>query len=244
MSMIPVVIAGGSGTRLWPLSRKSYPKQFIQLVSDRTMLHETCARIEGMEFLPPLFICGEDHRFIVAEQLRHGGQVSGKILLEPEGRNTAPAVALAACYALESAHKGDDPVLLVLAADHFIKDPQMFQHAVNAAMPFAEQGKLVTFGVVPTAPETGYGYIKCGEITGGGPAQMVDAFIEKPSRDVAEAYLAEGGYLWNSGMFLFRAGRFLEELGRHCPGILAACRQAMALAKVDEDFVRPDKRPF
>lgn len=244
MSMIPVVMAGGSGTRLWPLSRQLYPKQFLPLLGERSMLQETCGRLSGMDFQPPLVICGEEHRFIVAEQLRWAGHAWGKILLESVGRNTAPAVALAACYALENSTEGEDPVLLVLAADHAIKDPQEFRCAVTSALPLAEQGKLVTFGIVPSTPEVGYGYIKCGEVIGSGPAQVVDAFVEKPSKEVAEAYLAKGGYLWNSGMFLFRAGRFLEELNNHRPDILEACRQAMALATVDLDFVRPDPAAF
>ena len=244
MSLVPVVMAGGSGSRLWPLSRQSYPKQFLPLLSERTMLQETCARMDGLDLLPPLLISGEDHRFIVAEQLRQVGVIPGKIILEPEGRNTAPAVALAACYALDNAAEGDDPVLLVLAADHAIRSPRSFRDAVAAAMPFAEEGKLVTFGIVPITPETGYGYIKCGEQVGNGPARVVDTFVEKPGRDIAEGYLAEGGYLWNSGMFLFKASRFLDELATHRPDILAACRSAMANAVVDADFVRPDKSTF
>ncbi|MEZ5530458.1 MAG: mannose-1-phosphate guanylyltransferase/mannose-6-phosphate isomerase, partial [Porticoccaceae bacterium] len=244
MSLIPVVMAGGSGTRLWPLSRQLYPKQFLPLMGGRTMLQETCDRLNGMECQPPLFICGEDHRFIVAEQLRSGGNAQGKILLEPEGRNTAPALALAACYALENAEEGSDPVLLVLAADHAIKDPQSFQSAVTQAMHYAIQDKLVTFGIVPSAPETGYGYIRSGAVLEDGPARVVDSFVEKPSRETAEAYLAEGGYFWNSGMFMFRAGQFLEELGNHRPDILSACSRAMADASSDVDFVRPDREAF
>lgn len=244
MSLIPVVMAGGSGTRLWPLSRQLYPKQFLPLLGRRTMLQETCDRLDGMECLPPLVICGEEHRFIVAEQLRSGGSARGKILLEPEGRNTAPALALAACYALNNAAEGEDPMLLVLAADHAIQDAPAFRTAIVAAIPFAEQGKLVTFGIVPSAPETGYGYIKGGDVVGEGPAQVVSSFVEKPSLDVAERYLAEGNYLWNSGMFMFRAGCFLEELDKYRPDILAACRRAMADASSDVDFVRPDREAF
>lgn len=244
MSIIPVVMAGGSGTRLWPLSRQLYPKQFLPLMGERTMLQETCARLNGLHIQPPLFICGENHRFTVAEQLRLAGETVGKILLEPEGRNTAPAVALAACHALENAAEGEDPVLLVLAADHAIRESQVFRTSVKAAITFAEQGKLVTFGIVPSAPETGYGYIKAGEIVGEGPAQVVSSFVEKPSLEVAESYLAEGNYLWNSGMFLFRAGCYLEELGKYRPDILAACRTAMLGASVDADFVRPERGAF
>lgn len=244
MSIIPVVLAGGSGTRLWPLSRQLYPKQFLPLMGERTMLQVTCARMNGLQVQPSLFICSENHRFTVAEQLRLAGEVVGRILLEPEGRNTAPAVALAACHALDNATEGDDPVLLVLAADHAIQDPQAFRASVTSALPFAEQGKLVTFGIIPTTPETGYGYIKAGEVVGEGPAQVVASFVEKPSLDLAESYLAEGNYLWNSGMFLFRAGCFLEELGKYRPDILSACRTAMLGASVDADFVRPERTVF
>ncbi len=244
MPFIPVVMAGGSGTRLWPLSRQLYPKQFLPLLGQATMLQETCMRMEGMNHLPPMFICGEDHRFIVAEQLRFLTDRLGKILLEPGGRNTAPAVALAACYALDKAVDGEDPILLVLAADHAIQDPQSFRDAVTSALPFAEQGKLVTFGVVPSSPETGYGYIKCAEVSEEGPAQAVSSFVEKPSSELAEAYLSEGNYLWNSGMFLFRASRFLEELDKYRPDIAATCRSAMADASVDSDFVRPNREMF
>lgn len=244
MPIIPVVMAGGSGTRLWPLSRQLHPKQFLPLMGERSMLQETCARLNGLPTEPPLFICGENHRFTVAEQLRLAGEVVGKILLEPVGRNTAAAVALVACHALDNAVEGEDPVLLVLAADHAIQDPQSFRDAVTAAVPLAEQGKLVTFGIVPSVPETGYGYIKEGDLVGDGPGHVVSSFVEKPSLEVAEGYLAEGGYLWNSGMFMFRAGCFLEELGKYRPDILAACRRAMADVEVDADFVRPGREAF
>lgn len=242
--VLPVVMAGGSGTRLWPLSRQLYPKQFLPLVGEQTLLQQTCDRITGLHVEKSLFICGEEHRFTVAEQLRQVDYINSTILLEPAGRNTAPAVALAACYALDKAAGGEDPILLVLAADHAIENPQSFCDVVTSALPFAEQGKLVTFGVVPSSPETGYGYIKCADLVGKGPAQVVSSFVEKPSSEVAEAYLAEGDYLWNSGMFLFRASRFLEELNKYCPDISAICQSAMADASVDSDFVRPNREVF
>lgn len=244
MAIIPVVMAGGSGTRLWPLSRQLYPKQFLPLLGDDTMLQETYGRLRALDTQPALFVCGESHRFIVAEQLRSTGCDPAMILLEPEGRNTAPAVALAACYALEHAGEGDDPVLLVLAADHAIQDVDAFQAAVIAALPFAEQGKLVTFGIVPSTPETGYGYIKCGDLVGNGPAKIVSRFVEKPAKVLAEQYLTEGGYLWNSGMFLFSARRYLDELQAHSPEILSVCQKAMSSASIDSDFLRPDKDIF
>jgi len=244
MPIIPVVMAGGSGTRLWPLSRQLYPKQFLPLLGECTMLQETYGRLRALDTQPSLFVCGENHRFIVAEQLRLTGCDPAMILLEPEGRNTAPAVALAACYALENAGDGDDPMLLVLAADHAIQDVDAFQAAVIAALPFAEQGKLVTFGIVPSAPETGYGYIKCGDLVGRGPAKIVSRFVEKPAKALAEQYLTEGGYLWNSGMFLFSARRYLEELQTHSPEIMSACQKAMSSASVDSDFLRPDRGVF
>lgn len=238
--IIPVVMAGGSGTRLWPMSRSLYPKQFLALVSTATMLQETCSRLSGMESSAPMVICGEDHRFTVAEQLRSAGNIGGgKIVLEPAGRNTAPAVALAA---LEATRAGQDPLLLVLAADHVITDVPAFQGAVTLAVTHARVGKLVTFGIVPSAPETGYGYIRQGEASGG--AYQVAEFVEKPDAITAQEYVSNGSYVWNSGMFLFKASRYLEELKAHRPDILAACEQAMSNAKIDSDFVRPDAAAF
>jgi len=238
-------MAGGSGSRLWPLSRAQYPKQFLPLVGDASMLQDTCARLEGLEHQPPVLICGEDHRFIVAEQLREACVAHGGILLEPAGRNTAPAIALAALHALA---KGEDPLLLVLAADHVILDVPAFQASVNQAAVFAEQGKLVTFGIVADAPETGYGYIKRGKnlkaASGSGTSFLVDAFVEKPDRATAEQYLASGQYDWNSGMFLFRASVYLEALKTHQPAIHSACAESMQLASIDTDFIRPDAQTF
>lgn len=233
-------MAGGSGTRLWPLSRESYPKQFLTLAGDDSMLQATIARLEGLQVALPLVICNEAHRFLVAEQLRQIDALGGNILLEPAGRNTAPAVALAA---LRATATGDDPLLLVLAADHLIQDAAAFRAAVQHAQPLAEAGKLVTFGIVPKTPETGYGYIRRGEAVNES-AWQVGAFVEKPALDLARQYLASGEYLWNSGMFCFRASRYLEELERFRPDILAACRAAMAHSAGDMDFVRVDEAAF
>ncbi|WP_428820443.1 mannose-1-phosphate guanylyltransferase/mannose-6-phosphate isomerase [Microbulbifer sp. MCCC 1A16149] len=241
--ILPVIMAGGSGTRLWPLSRKLFPKQFLPLTDEASMLQNTCARLEGIESQPPLLICGDDHRFIVAEQLREAGESHSGILLEPAGRNTAPAVALAALRA--TAGGKEDPLLLVLAADHVIKDVASFQAAVHAAVPQAEAGKLVTFGIVPTAPETGYGYIrKADAVDASESAFGVEQFVEKPDLDTAAEYVRSGDFYWNSGLFLFRASRYLEELAKFRPGILAACEQALQGASFDVDFVRPASEAF
>lgn len=238
--LLPVIMAGGSGTRLWPLSRTLYPKQFLSLNSSMTMLQETLRRLEKVDHSPALVICNESHRFIVAEQLRKEGLHHSGILLEPEGRNTAPAVALAA---LQAKATGADPVLLVLAADHEIQDEDHFTQAIIEAERFANEGKLVTFGIVPTAPETGYGYIKTGEKLNG-EGYRVAAFVEKPELALATKYLADGGYLWNSGMFMFKASVFLEELERFRPDILAACEKSLANSKHDLDFIRLDSDEF
>jgi mannose-1-phosphate guanylyltransferase/mannose-6-phosphate isomerase len=237
--MIPVILSGGSGTRLWPLSRGHYPKQFLPLVAENSMLQETMLRLHGVPRLdPPITVCNEDHRFMVAEQLREIGIKPAAIILEPVGKNTAPAVAMAAL----SASSVDD-VLLVLPADHVIADIPAFHAAVEQARTLAEQGFLVTFGIVPGHPETGYGYIKRGNAQFG-PAYAVAAFVEKPDLETAERYLASGDYLWNSGMFAFKAGVFLQELEKFNPDMLAACKAAVAGAKPDLDFVRIDKSLF
>lgn len=238
--LLPVIMAGGSGSRLWPLSRSLYPKQFIRLTSDKSMLQETVARLTGIEHQAPLFICNEDHRFIVAEQLRETKQAHTGILLEPVGRNTAPAITLAA---LQARHQGDDPLLLVLAADHVIEDERAFQRAVLEAQHIAEEGKLVTFGIVPNAPETGYGYIKKGKAYSA-TSFHVNEFVEKPSLKTAQHYVQTGEYCWNSGMFMFKASRFLEELKVHRPDILEACHQAIEHAKPDLDFIRINEAIF
>jgi len=238
--LLPVVMAGGSGTRLWPLSRTLYPKQFLSLNTSLTMLQETLRRLEEIPHQPALVICNESHRFIVAEQLRKAGQQHSGIILEPDGRNTAPAVALAALQAQASGH---DPIMLVLAADHEIQDENRFVNAVKEAASFAQSGKLVTFGIVPTSPETGYGYIQMGEKLGG-EGYKVAAFVEKPELDVAKHYLEDGRYLWNSGMFMFKASVFLAELKQFRPDILSACEKSLTNSTRDLDFIRIDGEQF
>ncbi|ADH86515.1 mannose-1-phosphate guanylyltransferase/mannose-6-phosphate isomerase [Desulfurivibrio alkaliphilus] len=238
--LIPVIMAGGSGTRLWPLSRKLYPKQFHNFGDELTMLQATVRRLAGLPVDKPLLLCNEEHRFLAAEQLRQLGLEEVPILLEPEGRNTAPAIALAALHLLE---EGDDPVLLVLAADHRIGDVAAFQAGVRQGLALAEAGKLVTFGIVPQSPETGYGYIQRGEeLTGAGFA--VRRFVEKPDAATAEDYLAAGDYYWNSGMFMFRAGRYLAELELFQPAMVAACRAALAGKMHDLHFIRVSREDF
>ncbi|OLU13613.1 mannose-1-phosphate guanylyltransferase/mannose-6-phosphate isomerase [Pseudomonas sp. PA1(2017)] len=239
--MIPVILSGGNGSRLWPLSRQLNPKQFLPIADDSlSMLQATIRRLEGLKVSQPCLICNEEHRFLAAEQLRTLGIDNASILLEPVGRNTAPAVALAAIKALEKEH---DPVLLILAADHLIKDVDAFHRAVETALPFAQAGKLVTFGIVPTHAETGYGYLQKGAAAGEG-GFTVAKFVEKPDSENAERYLASGEHFWNSGMFMFRASRYLEELQRWQPEILEACRRATAQSEEDMHFVRIGKEAF
>lgn len=235
--LLPVILSGGSGTRLWPLSREAYPKQFLALVGDDTMLQSTWKRVAGLGARAPLVVANEEHRFIVAEQLREAGAEPGTILLEPIGRNTAPAIAVAA---LEATASGGDPLLLVLPSDHIMQDVAAFHDAVRQAMPAAAAGKLVTFGIQPTGPETGYGYIKAP----GSGVRAVERFVEKPDLATAEAYVRSGEFFWNSGMFLVQASRYLAELGRLRPDMLAACRETLAKARRDVDFVRLDKASF
>lgn len=237
----PVIMAGGSGSRLWPLSRQMNPKQFLGLVSsDATMLQATIQRLQGLDAAAPKLICNEEHRFLAAEQLRQLGMEEADILLESVGRNTAPAIALAA---LHSIAEGEDPVLLVLAADHLIRDTSAFHTCVRQAMPLAKAGRLVTFGIVPTNPETGYGYIEQGRaLAEGGFA--VSRFVEKPDAATAADYLAQGNYYWNSGMFMFRASVYLAELEKFRPDILAACRKAHAGCQRDMHFIRVDRDAF
>ena len=239
--LVPVILSGGAGTRLWPLSRELYPKQLLRLVAERTMLQETVARTEGLPGLaPPIVICNENHRFMVAEQLRELGTAPQAIVLEPQGRNTAPAAAIAAL--LVSGGADADPVLLVLPADHVITDVPAFQAAVAVGRVAAESGSLVTFGVVPDRAETGYGYIRRG--AGPGPAFSVGKFVEKPDSATARGYVESGEYYWNSGMFMFRASAYLAELGRYAPAMLAACRAALAAAGRDLDFLRLPAQEF
>ena len=236
--MIPVILSGGSGTRLWPLSREAFPKQFLALVGERSMLQDTWARVAPLATAAPVVVANEEHRFMVAEQLRESGCEGATILLEPAARNTAPAIAVAA---LEAMRDGADPLLLVLPSDHVITDAAAFRAAVTAAAGAAEQGALVTFGIIPTGPETGYGYVRA---EAGEGVRRVLQFVEKPDAATAQGYVASGDYFWNSGMFLFRASAFLAELEAHQPVMLAACRDALAKARRDEDFVRLDKAAF
>ncbi|WP_374247565.1 mannose-1-phosphate guanylyltransferase/mannose-6-phosphate isomerase [Thermomonas sp.] len=234
----PVLLSGGSGTRLWPLSREAYPKQFLPLAGDATMLQATWQRVAAIADAAPIVVAGEDHRFLVAEQLRQIGAPTPAIVLEPLGRNTAPAIAAAALQALAG---DDDPLLLVLPSDHVVRDGEAFRAAVRQAMPAAEAGALVTFGVVPDAPETGFGYIQAAP---GDGVRKVLRFVEKPDAATAQRYLDDGGYYWNSGMFLLRASRYLDELQRFRPDIVAAVRAAFDTAARDGDFIRLDKAAF
>ena len=234
----PVLLCGGSGTRLWPLSREAYPKQFLALAGDDTMLQATWLRVAELADAAPIVVAGEEHRFLVAEQLRQVGAPTPAILLEPVGRNTAPAIAAAALQALAA---GDDPLLLVLPSDHVVRDAAAFRDAVRVAMPAAEAGALVTFGIVPGAPETGFGYI---EAAPGDRVRKVLRFVEKPDAATAQGYLDAGGHYWNSGMFLLRGSRYIEELQRFRPAIVSAVRAAFAGAARDGDFIRLDKAAF
>lgn len=242
-SLIPVVLSGGSGTRLWPLSREKYPKQLLPLIGNDSLLQATVRRMEGMtdvQLGATLVVCNEEYRFVIAEQLRLM-ETKSSILLEPAGRNTAPALTLAALAAVRS---GDDPVLLVMPADHVISDIATFQAAVRQGMILAEEGAIVTFGITPDSPETGYGYIQGGERIGTGEARSIARFVEKPDLATAQAYLDEGSYFWNSGLFMMRASVWLSTIGFCRPDILSACRTAWDRGSVDGDFLRVDKEAF
>ena len=237
--LIPVILSGGSGTRLWPLSRESHPKQFLPLLGENSLLQSTWLRLRGLPGADaPLVVANEEHRFMVAEQLRQVGVAPSALILEPVGRNTAPAIAVAALRAMQ---EGQDPVLLVLPSDHVIADEAAFRAAVLVAKASAEAGYLVTFGIVPTAPETGYGYINAAPGEG---VRDVLRFVEKPDQATAEAYVASGEYFWNSGMFAFLASRYLEELGKNQPNMVELAREALDKATVDADFLRLDKASF
>lgn len=253
-SVIPVLMCGGSGTRLWPLSRASAPKQFVPLTGDRSLLRETCARVAPHAGSRWIAVTNVDHRFLVAEQLRAEGLDQSAILLEPVARNTAPAIAVAALEALakgpgtaEEVDADADPILLVLPSDHVIRNQRAFGDALTQAVTEAANGALVTFGVVPTGPSTGYGYIRAGDAkTSGaaGTARPVAEFVEKPDADTAARYVASGDYFWNSGMFVFRASRYLAELERHRPDMLALCKEAFEARRAESDFVRLADQPF
>ncbi len=247
----PVILSGGSGSRLWPLSREHYPKQLLAPFGDDSLLQATAARLAGLEgrsdaleILPELVICNEEHRFLVAEQLRVAGHEPGGILLEPVGRNTAPAVTLAA---LRAAHEDEQTVLLVMPADHLIADLDAFQRAVVAAAHLADGGAVVTFGIVPTHAETGYGYIQQGATlppVAGVSGHVIERFVEKPDQETAEGYLAAGDYLWNSGLFVVSAASWLAAIGRLQPAMLSACRMAYEAGRADGPFYRLDVEAF
>ena len=242
--LVPVILSGGAGTRLWPLSRELHPKQLLALAAKQTMLQETAVRLSGLDAAPPLLVCNDAHRFLVAEQLRQLDIKPAAILLEPFGRNTAPAIALAAhaTLRLAAATAEPDPVLLVLPADHVIRDVAAFQAAVRTALAIVHQGGLATFGIVARSPQTGYGYIRRGASIGG--VHRIDKFVEKPNLERAQAFVDSGEYYWNSGMFMFHARRYLEELERWAPLIAQVCRTASEAATSDLDFIRIDAKAF
>lgn len=243
MNILPVILAGGSGTRLWPLSRQKYPKQFLQVAgSSFSMLQTTVKRLSTLEAMPPLLICNEEHRFLAAEQMRAIDCIDARILLEPVGRNTAPAIALAA---LQAKRTMQDTILLVLAADHFISDETSFKESIEAAINLAKLDKFVTCGIVPNYIETGYGYIKKGEALDtnfGGFS--VDRFVEKPDFPSAKDYVESGNYLWNSGIFIFKASNYLRELELWAPDIFRACQKAVDGVQEDLTFIRVEKLAF
>ena len=242
MTLYPVILSGGSGSRLWPLSREFFPKPLLPLVSEQTLLQETATRLDGLAGVgDAVYVCNEEHRFLVAEQIAEIGKTPSTIILEPEGRNTAPALTLAALYLVK---RDADAMMVVMPADHVMTVPQQFVEAVEQGSHNAEQGALVTFGIVPASPETGYGYIKRDEQVDDSAAYRVARFVEKPDRETAEQYVSEGDYFWNSGIFLMRADRWLDEISQHRPDILKACRQAMNKGTQDSDFFRVNKQDF
>ncbi|WP_280191522.1 mannose-1-phosphate guanylyltransferase/mannose-6-phosphate isomerase [Delftia sp. PS-11] len=239
--LIPVILSGGSGTRLWPLSRANFPKQFLGLTQERTLFQLTLDRLRNLSSAPPLVIGNEAHRFILAEQLRQADVQPGGLLLEPEGKNTALAIGVAAVFAMR---EGADPLLLVLPADHVMQDTQAFHRAVAAGVPAAQQGAIITFGVVPVSAATGYGYLRVARASLGDVPCVVQAFVEKPDAKTAQSYLEDGCYFWNGGMFLFRASVMLAELRRYRPDIEAAAHAAVAQASHDLDFTRLGAQAF
>jgi len=242
MTLYPVILSGGSGSRLWPLSREYFPKPLLPLVSDKTLLQETATRLDGIADLgDAVYVCNEEHRFLLAEQVAQLGKTPATIILEPEGRNTAPALTLAALYLVK---QDPDAMMAVMPADHVMTEPQQFVQAIEQGSLNAQQGALVTFGIVPETPETGYGYIKRDSQVEDTAAYTVASFVEKPDRATAEQYLSEGDYFWNSGIFLMRADRWLDEINEYRPDIIKACREAMAGGSQDSDFFRVDKAAF
>lgn len=247
MNIYPVILSGGSGSRLWPLSRQALPKQLLPLVSRQTLLQDTVQRVRDLDdvalhAMPPLLVCGSEHRFMVAEQLRQAGVAPLGIVLEPQGRNTAAAVAAAAQYLL--AHDAE-ALMLVLPADHQVGDVAAFHQAIAQAAPLAAAGALATFGILPTAAETGYGYILAGaSLPGSAHGRQVERFVEKPDLATAQSFLAAGNYFWNSGMFMFRAERYLGELGQFQPAMLAASEAAVRDGYRDLDFCRLEEKAF
>jgi mannose-1-phosphate guanylyltransferase / mannose-6-phosphate isomerase len=240
--IVPVILSGGSGTRLWPVSRESFPKQLWPLTSNRTLMQETALRARGAGFAPPIVVCNHEHRFLIAEQLRAAGIQDARLVLEPVGRNSAPAIAAAALLAAE-----DDPdsLLWMLAADHAIADIDALHHALGIAAVAARAGRFVTFGMRPTGPETGYGYIERGDALRGAPGvYAVARFVEKPDAETAARLVADGRHLWNSGMFVFTARTLLQELETHAPDVLPPVRQAVAARRTDLDFIRLDEAAF
>ena len=247
MKLQPVILCGGAGTRLWPLSREQYPKQLLALGGDQTMLQATADRVDASLFvadttvLPPIVVGNEDYRFITAEQLRQAGHGQATIVLEPKGRNTAPALTLAALAALDT---GDDPALVVMPADHIISDMGAFRAEVVRGLAYAASGNLVTFGISPTRAETGYGYIRAGNLAGAGGGREILAFVEKPDAATAERYVGSGAYLWNSGIFMMRASVWMEQLETLQPEMLKACRTAFLERSHDRDFLRVGANAF
>ncbi|MCW9014375.1 MAG: mannose-1-phosphate guanylyltransferase/mannose-6-phosphate isomerase [Gammaproteobacteria bacterium] len=241
--IIPVILSGGSGTRLWPLSRALRPKQLLSLVSESTMIQDTVSRLSGLgDLAAPIIVCNEEHRFMIAEQMREINIDPAAIILEPFGRNTAPAVAISA---LKASEINEDVVLLVLPADHVIQNIQAFHDAIGTGYQAAMNNKLVTFGIIPDAPETGYGYIKAGDaLDNNGNIQQVEQFVEKPDRQTAESYLEQGGYYWNSGMFMFKASEYLKELEQFNNEMLTASKDALEQGASDLDFIRLNKDIF